>query len=78
LLSPLTPAELPEADAWLHLDCADDVRRRRLELRGWSRGRIDEALQDAAELRRVVPASVRGDGTPDEVAGRILDWAGRH
>ena len=33
LLSPLLPAELPEG-RWLHLDCPDAVRRKRLAGRG--------------------------------------------
>jgi broad-specificity NMP kinase len=73
LLSPLVPAELPEG-RWLHLDCPDDVRRERLAARGWSEEQIDEALADAAEIRKLVPRSVPGDGTPEDTAHLILAW----
>jgi hypothetical protein len=73
LLSPLLPAELPEG-RWLHLDCPDAIRRKRLALRGWAEDQIADALADAAELRTRVPRSVRGDLSPDRVARSILDW----
>ncbi|WBQ05760.1 AAA family ATPase [Kribbella sp. CA-293567] len=73
LLSPAIPAELPEGH-WLHLDCPDTVRRRRLADRGWPEQRIVKALEDAAELRKLVPQSVAGESTPEESARRILDW----
>jgi hypothetical protein len=73
LLSPLLPSELPEG-RWLHLDCPEDVRRVRLAERGWSAKQIEEALTDAARLRKVVPRSVPGDGDPEETARRILAW----
>lgn len=73
LLSPLLPTELPEG-RWLHLDCPDDVRRKRLLLRGWSAEQIAEALADAAQIRKHVPRSVRGDVSPERSAKSILDW----
>lgn len=73
LLGPLTPSQLPEG-RWLHLDCPDDVRRTRLAARGWSDAEIEDALQDAAELRKLVPPSVDGAGTPEESAREILAW----
>ncbi|ONI68964.1 hypothetical protein BWI15_33835 [Kribbella sp. ALI-6-A] len=73
LLGPLTPSQLPEG-RWLHLDCPDDVRRRRLTARGWSETEIADAIHDAAELRMLVPPSVQGDGTPEEAAREILYW----
>ncbi len=73
LLCPLSPQELPEG-RWLHLDCPDDVRRRRLAARGWSEKQIAAALEDAAEMRKLVPRSVPGDGTPEESARLILAW----
>jgi hypothetical protein len=73
LLSPLLPTELPEG-RWLHLDCPDAVRRKRLAARGWLQDQIDDALADAAELRKHVPRSVRGDLSPEHVARSILDW----
>lgn len=73
LLTPGIPAELPEG-RWLHLDCPDAVRRERLSERGWSAGRVAGALEDAAEMRELVPRSVPGDGTPEESARLILAW----
>jgi len=73
LLTPLVPQELPEG-RWLHLDCPDDVRRQRLAARGWSEQQIAAALDDAAEMRKLVPRSVPGDGTPEESARLILAW----
>jgi hypothetical protein len=73
LLTPGVPSQLPEG-RWLHLDCPDAVRRKRLAARGWSDGQITDALADAAELRKLVPRSVAGDGTPEESAQKILAW----
>ena len=73
LLSPLVPREMPEG-RWLHLDCPDSVRRKRLAERGWSAKQIAEALADAAKIRKLVPRSVPGDGTPEESARLILAW----
>jgi hypothetical protein len=73
LLGPLTPSELREG-RWLHLDCPDDVRRTRLTARGWSAAEIEDAINDAVELRKLVPRSVRGDGTPEDSAHEILTW----
>jgi dephospho-CoA kinase len=73
LLTPGVPAQLPEG-RWLHLDCPDAVRRQRLAARGWSAEQIAEALADAAEIRKLVPRSVAGDGTPEESARKILAW----
>lgn len=73
LLTPAVPRELPEG-RWLHLDCPDPVRRKRLAARGWSEEQITAALADAAELRKLVPRSVSGDGTPEQSAAKILAW----
>ncbi|MEV6284285.1 AAA family ATPase [Kribbella sp. NPDC051770] len=73
LLGPITPSQLPEG-RWLHLDCPDAVRRERLAARGWSADEIDDALLDAVEIRKLVPRSVTGDGTPEDSANEILTW----
>ncbi|MGC4937137.1 AAA family ATPase [Kribbella sp. DT2] len=73
LLGPLTPSELPEG-RWLHLDCPDAVRRTRLAARGWSEAQVEDALDDAVELRTLVPRSVHGAGTPEDSAREILTW----
>jgi dephospho-CoA kinase len=73
LLAPLSPSELREG-RWLHLDCPDAVRRARLAERGWTASEIDGAVDDAAEIRKLVPRSVDGTGTPEESAREILAW----
>ncbi len=73
LLSPVLPTELPEG-RWLHLDIPDAVRRKRLAGRGWPESQIEEAIADAAEIRKLVPRSVRGDVSPERSAKSILDW----
>jgi broad-specificity NMP kinase len=73
LLSPMVPRQMPEG-RWLHLDCPDAVRRKRLAARGWSDAQIAAALADAVEIRKLVPRSVAGDGTPEESAQKILAW----
>lgn len=73
LLTPGVPTELPEG-RWLHLDCPDAIRRKRLTERDWSEEQITDALDDAVELRKLVPRSVPGDGTPEESARLILAW----
>ncbi|WP_350280243.1 AAA family ATPase [Kribbella sp. HUAS MG21] len=73
LLTPGLPSQLPEG-RWLHLDCADAVRRKRLAQRGWAEDQIAEALADAAEIRKLVPRSVRGDVAPERCAKSILEW----
>lgn len=73
LLTPGVPTELPEG-RWLHLDCPDAIRRKRLAERGWPDEQIADALKDAVELRKLVPRSVPGDGTPEESARLILAW----
>lgn len=73
LLTPGIPTELPEG-RWLHLDCPDAIRRKRLTERDWPEQQIAGALEDAAEMRKLVPRSVPGDGTPEESARLILAW----
>ena len=73
LLSPMVPRQMPEG-RWLHLDCPDAVRRKRLAARGWSDAQIADALADAVEIRKLVPRSVAGDGTPEQSARKILAW----
>ncbi len=60
---------------WLLLDCADNVRLERLQRRGWSGKRLEEAFQDADMLRKTVARRVdTGKLTPDEVAEQVLLW----
>jgi hypothetical protein len=57
LLTPLEPREVPDwrpgEVAWAVLDCPDPDRRDRLVRRGMPAGEIDDALRDAAVLRRL-------------------------
>lgn len=60
---------------WYLLDCADDVRERRLRARGWSPDRIAE-LTTAVEVSRTVFRRVVrvGDGdTAAAASARVLD-----
>ena len=63
---------------WLSLDCNDDHRRTRLLQRpGWTEDRVVEALEDAQELRDLIPRQVDTSSlSPEQVAEAILDWAG--
>ncbi|GAA2596458.1 hypothetical protein GCM10010399_28770 [Dactylosporangium fulvum] len=84
LVGPFTPEQLDDLPGrrWLTdlhfavLDCADDVRRARLEARPkWRERAVDRHLDFAAHLRRTVPTSVRTDaGTPAETAGELARW----
>ena len=77
-LCPNTPDEVPEASAWLLLDCPDDVRVRRLRARGWDAERIDEALADAADYRARISEVVRTDQQePEPTATEVLAWVQR-
>lgn len=61
---------------WLLLDCADEVRIKRLKRRNWSEKKIEEALLDAAELRReIVLSSDTGLKSLDDVVNEIKVWA---
>jgi hypothetical protein len=61
---------------WLLLDCSDDLRVARLNARGWSIGRKQEAIADAAELRESIsPVIDTGTLSPAEVASDVLAWA---
>ncbi|SOD64121.1 Broad-specificity NMP kinase [Streptomyces zhaozhouensis] len=81
---PLTPAEWAEATAgveglppaeWARLDCADADRADRLSVRGWQQGRIEGALADARELRRLVDREFTTTGrSPTEVAAELARW----
>jgi hypothetical protein len=74
-LSPNTPDEVEGATACLLLDCADDIRARRLRARGDTDRQIEEALNDARDYRHHFDAIlVTDDLKPSQVADRILAW----
>lgn len=85
LFCPLTPQETVLANeaanhnsAHLHLlllDCDNASRRKRLTERGWAAVRIDEACEDAAELRSVVDLKLSTDIHPaSQLAREIVHW----
>ncbi|WP_405616527.1 hypothetical protein OG292_23720 [Streptomyces sp. NBC_01511] len=85
ILCPLTPAEWLDASAhttggpphtaWARLDCADTDRHDRLAARGWEPGQIEEAIEDAAELRGVVDREFTTTGRgPAETAAALAHW----
>ncbi|MFF8770825.1 hypothetical protein [Kitasatospora sp. NPDC015120] len=84
VLCPLTPGEWASAAAgavdaprttWAHLDCADADRRARLAARGWGPDRIEEAIEDAGELRGVVNRQFTTTGrSPADVAAAVAEW----
>ncbi len=59
---------------WLLLDCPDDVRRERLRARGWDDARVEEAIADAAQGRRLIPDAIRPEprDSPAEISRRVL------
>jgi hypothetical protein len=63
---------------WLLLDCSDDIRRKRLSARqDWTEGQVDEALQDAAGLRRQLDTILDSSLlSVDETLAGILAWLG--
>ncbi|GAA2266836.1 hypothetical protein GCM10010149_03960 [Nonomuraea roseoviolacea subsp. roseoviolacea] len=68
---------------WALLDCPDDVRRRRLEARGYGEEEIEDALADARQGRALIPETFGSGGSrdggaagdPAALAGRVLAWA---
>lgn len=61
---------------WLLLDCDDGVRHARLvERKDWTEVRVNEAMDDAAELRQMIDRKIdTGTLSPDEVALQIVAW----
>ncbi|MFI7277463.1 hypothetical protein [Streptomyces sp. NPDC049879] len=85
ILCPLTPGEWastalrdaagPPHVTWARLDCSDTDRRARLAARGWDAEQIEDAVEDAAELRCVVDQQFTTTGrSPAEVAATVADW----
>lgn len=63
---------------WLLRGCDDETRRARLQARGWTGARLDEAMGDARALRQQVPARIdTGKATPGETAAQVLLWLDR-
>ena len=83
-LSPLTPEQVQRSSVglvdvrWAVLDCSDDARRRRLTTRELAPAELQEALDDAAELRVLGIDVLQGDGTIADAAQAIASWARRH
>lgn len=85
LLCPLEPAQWPSDDGrvdWVHLDCSDVERRRRLAGRRWSSQAVERAVDDAGVLRSLVPGRIATDDLQpaeiaDQVAGRVAEGTDR-
>lgn len=82
--SPLTPHEVDTAvpsgfahpHSWILLDCSDDERVRRLQQRGWAPDRIRYAVDDARDLRDVIPSVIDTDRlSPGQVSELLQQWA---
>ena len=88
LLGPFTAAQLDDLPArrWITdvhfaaLDCADEVRRARLESRPrWRERAVERHVAFAAHLRATVPTIVRTDeGTPSDAARTLASWVTRN
>lgn len=64
--------------SWLLLDCSDQERIKRLEQRRWSQDKIQEALNDANELRQEFSQVLdTARFTPEETARQVLEWLTR-
>lgn len=84
LFSPNSPSDLETFGKpawcreifWLLLDCEDQIRRDRLtEREDWTLERTDEAIEDARELRQLVPDRIdTGVLVTGEVANKVLGW----
>lgn len=63
---------------WLLLDCSDETRRARLVGRQWPATEIDEAVRDAAKMRRQEFETVidTTDDDPAVAAARLEAWLG--
>lgn len=74
-LTPCFPEEFetPEPAHWLLLDCADATRRLRLERRGWSRGQIDDAIDDAHRARLRIADVLSTDGEVESTADALAE-----
>ncbi|WP_055545196.1 AAA family ATPase [Streptomyces kanamyceticus] len=84
VLCPLSPDEWasaaagvadPPLAAWARLDCADEDRRARLAARGWETDEVQDAIEDAEELRGMVDREFTTTGRgPAEVAAAVAEW----
>jgi hypothetical protein len=61
---------------WALLDCDDELRRDRLRARGYPQDWVDDALEDAAQARALIPHVISSDADePAAVAAKVLAWA---
>ncbi|MFG2222891.1 hypothetical protein [Streptomyces sp. NPDC048644] len=84
ILCPLAPDEWtaataharnPPGAAWGRLDCDDADRRVRLAARGWTPEQIEEAVEDAEELRLAIGREFTTTGSSAaDVAAAVADW----
>ncbi|MEU1735360.1 hypothetical protein [Streptosporangium sp. NPDC020145] len=62
---------------WALLDCPDTVRLDRPTAGNRPRNRIDEATEDAAQARALVPTAFDGGADPSALTERVLGWTRR-
>ncbi|MGE3073205.1 MAG: AAA family ATPase [Dehalococcoidia bacterium] len=79
LLGPLLPAELEQGGPGKEwsigiLDCPDEVLADRLQARGWSDGRIAEAMNDARLARRAISMKFSSTGDISTAVEAITNW----
>jgi len=83
LCGPFTPSDLDELPSlslidkihWLLLDCSDVALKQRLDERRWQASDIDDAVNDAAELRTHGFTALRTDALePEAVADEVAAW----
>jgi len=89
LFAPITPEDITNLPAWCEsinwhwLDCADQVLQERLLARKWSAQEIEDILEDAAKVRRVIastPTATTSDTsntTTNELVTAISVWVTR-
>jgi hypothetical protein len=78
LMTPLEPQEVPAwpvgGVSWAVLDCPDAMRRDRLSRRGMTKDQIEDAVHDAAVLRRLGLPTIPSTGTVAETTARVAAW----
>lgn len=88
LLGPLVPENVDTLPLrrwigdihFLALDCADDLRRERINARPrWRSRDIEQQVDFGRWIRRNIAERVdTGDGTPEDTAAAVADWVDRH
>jgi ABC-type cobalamin/Fe3+-siderophores transport system ATPase subunit len=64
----------PVRERWALLDCPDEMRRSRLDARGWTEDQIADAMADAHATRALISKVFDGTDDPHELARHVLGW----